>query len=80
MNRVTCEQALELLMDFLKRELSPDVAEAVRQHLDECKPCERHARFESRFVVLVETRLRSERCPESLKARILDSLIQEGGE
>jgi len=80
MNRVACEQALEMLMDYLKRELPPEVAEAVQQHLEECKPCEQHAQFESRFVVLVGTRLRNERCPETLKTRILDSLAREGGE
>lgn len=77
MSALTCEQAVELLMDYVKRELPPEVAQAVQQHLDECQPCDQHARFESRFVLILETRLGRDRCPDRLKDRILDSLAQE---
>jgi mycothiol system anti-sigma-R factor len=77
MSRLTCEESLELLMDFLKRELPPEIAASVEKHLNECKPCERHARFETRFVFLIEKRLGRAPCPEQVKARILESLAQE---
>lgn len=77
MSRLTCEQAVELLMDYLKRELPPDVAQAVQQHLEKCKPCEQHAQFESRFVLIMGNRLGQERCPDRLKSRILEGLAQE---
>jgi anti-sigma factor RsiW len=80
MNRLACEQALALLMDYLKRELPPAMAASVQQHLDECRPCDRHARFESRFVLNLGDRLGRERCPERLKEKILDSLAREGGD
>jgi anti-sigma factor (TIGR02949 family) len=79
MSSLACEQALELLMDFLKRELPPDVAQTVQRHLEDCRPCERHARFEARFVLLVEQRLGRQCCPEELKARILETLARERG-
>ena len=77
MSRLTCEQAVQQLMDFLKRELPPEIAEEMQQHLDECNPCARHARFESRFVLLIENRLGGEKCPERLKEKIMDSLARE---
>ena len=77
MTNLACEQALALLVDFLKRELPPEAAEAVQRHLDECRPCDRHARFEARFVVVLETRLGQARCPEEAKARILEALRAE---
>jgi anti-sigma factor (TIGR02949 family) len=80
MSRLDCEQALELLMDFLKRELPPEVAQTVQRHLEECSPCDQHARFEARFVLLVEQRLGRQCCPDELKARVLDALARERGE
>lgn len=80
MSQLTCEQAVDQLMDFLKQELPPELAAAVLRHLDDCKPCDQHARFEARFVVLIESRLGKDRCPERLKAKIIDSLARERGD
>jgi anti-sigma factor (TIGR02949 family) len=80
MSGLSCEQVVELLMDFLKREVPPDVAAAVQHHLDECNPCDQHARFETRFVFIVSDRLGKDCCPERLKGKILDALAKEGGE
>ena len=77
MRELTCEQAVELLMDFLKQELPAEVAQAVQDHLEECKPCEQHAHFETRFVLIMANRLTRERCPEQLKGRILEALARE---
>lgn len=80
MSGLSCEQVLELLMDFLKRELPADVARAVQQHVDACNPCEQHARFETRFVLIVGNRLGKERCPDRLRGRVLEALAREQGE
>ena len=39
MSQLTCEEVVEQLMDFLKREVPPEVAQAMQDHLDECRPC-----------------------------------------
>jgi anti-sigma factor (TIGR02949 family) len=75
--RLECEQALALLMDHLKHELPPEVAAAVQQHLDACRPCEHHARFEANFILVISQRLRRETCPAELRARVLDALQHE---
>ncbi|MEO8199952.1 MAG: zf-HC2 domain-containing protein [Gemmatimonadota bacterium] len=75
--QVDCERALALLVDFLKHELPADVATAVEQHLEACRPCEQHARFEAKFVLVISQRLREESCPARLRAQILNALNHE---
>jgi anti-sigma factor (TIGR02949 family) len=72
-----CEQALAHLQDYLKREITPELAAEVRQHLERCKPCFRHARFEVNFLAMLETRASKETCPRKVRERILAMLRSE---
>ena len=66
-----CREALALLEDWLKRELTPEVAEQVRIHLGHCRPCFDSAEFERRFLEQLEAAGRGDRCPERLRAALL---------
>lgn len=79
MSRRDCEQALAHLQDYLKREITPELAGEVRQHLERCRPCFRHARFEANFLMMLETRGSKETCPSQVRARILALLRAEAG-
>jgi len=79
MSRLDCEQALDHLQDYLKRELTPELVLEVRVHLDRCRDCAGYARFEERFLQMLETRARREICPKELRARILAALRAEAG-
>ena len=74
MTRLDCEEAMELLYDYLKRELTPDLVPEVREHLERCRDCAGHARFEESFLLMLETRARKETCPREARARILAAL------
>ena len=74
MSRLDCEQAMALVHDYLKRELTPDLVSEVRGHLERCRDCAGHAQFEQTFLVLLETRARKEICPQEVRARILAAL------
>lgn len=74
MRRLDCEQALVHLEDYLKGELTPDLVLEVRVHLDRCRDCTGHARFEQSFLIMLETRARKETCPQEVRARILAAL------
>jgi anti-sigma factor (TIGR02949 family) len=78
-SRHDCEQALAHLQDFLKREITPELAAEVRQHLERCPPCFRHARFEVNFLAMLETHGAKETCPSKVRARILAMLRREVG-
>lgn len=77
MNRVECEQAMAQLNDYLKQELTPDLAVEIRRHLEHCRPCFVHARFEENFLAMLGTCARRETCPGKLRARILAALRAE---
>ena len=65
-----CDAALAQLDDYLRRELTPDLAERVRTHLERCAPCFRELRFAERFLSLLRTPASGTRCPDTLRDRI----------
>ena len=73
-----CAEAVALLQDYLRRELTPEHATRVRQHLADCRHCFEHHEFEQRFTALLQNRLGRECCPETLRAR-LTSWLEGGG-
>jgi anti-sigma factor (TIGR02949 family) len=77
MSGVNCKKAMAQLDEYLKRELTPDLATEVRQHLEHCRPCFSHARFEENFRSMMETCGRRETCPGELRKRILAALRAE---
>lgn len=77
MSRIDCERALAHLQDYLKRELTTDLVVEIREHLDRCRNCFSHARFEENFLLMLETRARRETCPGEVRARILKALRAE---
>lgn len=74
---IDCAEAKERLQDYLQRELTPEVEHEMRAHLDRCKHCFQHYRFEANFFLMLETRAARQPCPDSLRKRILDLLRAE---
>lgn len=77
MSQVDCREAMAKLDDYLKQELTPHLAAEVRRHLEHCRPCFSHARFEENFLAMMESCGRKETCPEKLRAKILAALKSE---
>jgi anti-sigma factor (TIGR02949 family) len=75
---IDCREAEARLQDYLKRELTAELAVEVRTHLDRCRRCFDHARFEESFLRMLEERARRERCPGPVRDRILQALRREG--
>jgi anti-sigma factor (TIGR02949 family) len=65
-----CREALALLQDYLKDELTPDNETRVTAHLAACGHCLRHANFERNFLAALERATRGVRCPDEVVARI----------
>jgi anti-sigma factor (TIGR02949 family) len=74
---IDCREAAARLQDYLKRELTPELADEVRDHLVRCRGCFDHAEFEETLVRLMEARARRECCPGALRERIRDLLRAE---
>lgn len=72
--RVTCEEMVRELPDFLDREL-PAIRQAeLQRHLDECARCFRKYRLERSLVDRIHERLSSLTLPPGLAARVLASI------
>ncbi len=76
-DRIDCREAGARLQDFLKQELTPGLAAEMRAHLEKCRPCFAHARFEQTFLAMLETRASRCACPDTLRARIVSLLRTE---
>jgi anti-sigma factor (TIGR02949 family) len=74
MTRLNCSEAKALLDDYLKKEITPDLAAEIRRHLEHCAPCFSEAQFEANFLAAVETHGRRDTCPSKVRARILAAL------
>jgi anti-sigma factor (TIGR02949 family) len=74
---INCAEAEARLLDYLKKELTPEVAAEMKAHLEKCRPCFKQAKFEENFLLMLETRARRETCPGKLKERILSLLRAE---
>jgi anti-sigma factor (TIGR02949 family) len=74
---INCREAEARLQDYLKQELTPELAVEVRDHLVRCRGCFGHAQFEEKLVRLLEQRARKETCPGALRERICDLLRAE---
>lgn len=75
--KIDCREAHARLHDYLKQELTSDLAAEVQAHLERCRPCFKQARFEQSFLVMLEAKARGTCCPNALKARILAVLRAE---
>lgn len=73
----TCEDVFRRLDDFLDRELSADEMALVQAHLDACAQCASEHRFERRLVDDVRSKLQRIRVPETLLARIRQSIAED---
>ncbi len=69
-----CQEALELLQDFLKEELTAANQARVASHLAACRHCLTHEQFERNFLAALERAARGACCPDAVAARIRQAL------
>lgn len=74
---IDCSEAKARLHDYLKRELTPELAVEVRVHLERCRSCFDQSKFEESFLRMLEERAQREVCPGSVRERILRALRRE---
>lgn len=71
---MNCAEALALLQDFLKEELTAENSARVATHLAACGHCLEQEHFERNFLAALERATRGVRCPEQVAARIREAL------
>ena len=76
---LNCSQAMAELDSYLRGELTVEVFEQVRAHLERCQHCRQVGEFERAFRARLEQLDAGRACPEPLRARILELLTPDHG-
>jgi anti-sigma factor (TIGR02949 family) len=69
-----CQQAVQRLNEYLSRELQPEEAELVHEHLQQCKGCFDKFRFEETLLRTLRDKISSVSAPASLRDSVLKLL------
>jgi len=77
---VTCQELVDLLLEFVGDEVSPELRATIEEHLCGCPPCVRHV--EEYHLTIRVTRLlpRHDRLPPAFEARLRAFLAAEASE
>jgi len=65
-----CAEVLAEVWTLLDGECSPEAQAKLKQHLEDCPPCFQFYGLEERMKLLVSTKCRGERAPQSLRERL----------
>lgn len=68
-SRITCEEAISKLLEYLDHELDESSQQQMERHLETCRACFSRAEFERRLRQRVAEAGRTE-SPESLRVRV----------
>ena len=63
-----CEQTMRQLSGYIDRELSPTEVREVKEHLDDCPPCEQVFEFQTEMKRLVRKECCTDAAPMRLRA------------
>ena len=72
--KMTCEEAVKKLHEYLDHELDHASAEQVEKHLEICRTCCDHMEFEKHMKKLIHECCCQQKAPAFLKEKIIDSL------
>lgn len=79
LDRLTCDEALRRLEDYLDGELAATDLQHVQAHLDTCVPCTSQFSFEATVLRGLRDRLQRTDLPPDLVTRIRRMLDEAGG-
>ena len=69
--KITCEEVLAVLYEFLDSQVDVETSEIIREHLDDCRECFSRAEFEKLLRRRVAETGTTEEVPEDVEDRIL---------
>lgn len=69
-----CRRLVEVLHEYLHHEVTPEIAEQVRAHIERCRHCLDHMHFEQNYLALLEAKVKAQSCPAEVRERILRTL------
>lgn len=76
--RITCEEAVQALWEYLDGELTAERVLLVREHLDTCTGCHGLFTFEGAFIRTVADLISREVDVTNLRSRVVQTLRAQG--
>jgi len=76
---IPCDEASARLFEYLDGELEGVSEEEARRHLEVCEACYPRVQFEKHFMEALRRSQNGGRVSESLKERVLQSLVEDEG-
>lgn len=76
-NRITCDESIRLLDNYLDRELRPEEQRLVEEHLKVCAACARTFGFEGQVIQQIRAKLDRIVLPEDLMKKIRQRLAED---
>ena len=74
MTKPQCQEALDLLDEYLRQELTLEHMSRITDHLEKCRPCFSQAQFQRSYLMMMEAKAKGQCCPEALRRRVLEAL------
>jgi anti-sigma factor (TIGR02949 family) len=74
MNKPQCQEALDLLDEYLRQELTPEHMARITDHFEKCRPCFSQAEFQRSYLLMIEAKAKGQCCPDDLRRRVLEAL------
>ena len=68
--KAECAELVAMVWELIDGECKPEIRERLRKHLEECPPCEQLHGLEERLKILIATKCRGEKAPETLRERL----------
>lgn len=75
---IPCKDVIHQLWDYLDGEATPDLSEAIREHLAVCAGCRAVSDFEQAFLGTVRALVENPPADEELRSRVLAALHLHG--
>jgi anti-sigma factor (TIGR02949 family) len=77
---ISCEDALQLVHEFIDGELEAVSTEQVKQHFDMCQRCYPHLQLESAFREALQRAARGTEAPADLRSKLTAMIAEERGD
>ena len=74
MTKPQCQEALDLLDEYLRQDLTPEHMSRITDHLEMCRPCFSQAQFQRSYLMMMEAKTKRQCCPDALRRRVLEAL------
>ena len=70
----SCKEAVEMLVDYIHKELDETDDTRVKGHLDVCEKCCSRFEFEEKLTTVIQEKAGKDQCPEDLKKTIQEKI------